>query len=208
MFRKAGIGIALMALAAATLARPATAASPRMEATVHDFTTFDPIDGASATLTRTRSGLTATFKTTLPAGHAETLWWVIFNDPSGCTVGADGCGDDEILTAFAGGPNPAAVTIQNADGRVVPPTGRTTFAARLNVGSDGPGEVLLPGGISDPMGALVLLVVVDHGPASSDPETRRLQTHALLAPGACPNQTAEDPFGDCFDAQIAVFPPA
>lgn len=35
--------------------------------------------------------------------------------------------------------------------------------------------------------------------------TRWLQTHALTWEGACPNQTAEDPFGDCYDTQIAVF---
>lgn len=208
MFRRAGIGLGLTAIAVAGLALPAAAASPRTQTTVHDFTTFDPVDGAGATLVRTRNGLSATFKTTLPAGNAETLWWVIFNNPSGCTIGAAGCGDDEILTAFGGGPNPGQVTIQNADGRVVPGSGRVTFAARLNVGSDGPGEVLLPGGITNPMGALVLLVVDEHGPASSDPETRRLQTSALLAPGACSNQTAENPFGDCFDAQIAIFPPS
>lgn len=203
MFRKAGIALGVAAVLVTGLTEPARAASPRTETTVHDFHTFDVIGGASATLTRTGKGLSATFKTSLPVGHAETMWWVIFNNPDGCT---DGCGDDEVFTAFGGGTNPAEVSILNADGRVVPRSGRTTFAAQLNVGSDGPGEVLLPGGITNPLGALVLLVIDEHGPAASDPQTRWLQTHALTWDGACPNQTAENPFGHCFDTQIAVFP--
>ncbi len=133
------------------------------------------------------------------------MWWVIFNNPDGCT---DGCGDDEIGTVFGGGPNPAGVSILNADGRVAPASGPTTFAAQLKVGSDGPGEVLLPGGITNPAGALVLLVIDEHGPAATDPQTRWLQTHALTWDGACSDQTVENPFGDCFDTQIAVFPPS
>lgn len=203
MLRRVGIALGMSAFAITGLVQSAGAASPRTETTVHDFHTFDAIDGASATLTRTASGLSATFRTSLPPGHAETMWWVIFNNPAGCT---DGCGEAEILTVFGGGPNPAEVSILNADGRVVPASGGVTFAARLNVGSDGPGEVLLAGGITDPLGALVLLVIDEHGPAASDPHTRWLQTHALTWDGACPNQTPENPFGDCFDTQIAVFP--
>lgn len=203
--RRTSIGLGIVALASAWLAAPATAASTREETTVHDFATFEAIEGASATLTRTDNGLSAILQTTLPAGNAETLWWVIFNNPAGCT---DGCGDDEIFTAFGGGPNPSGVAILNADGRVVPAAGPVTFAAQLSAGSEGPGQNLIPGGLTNPTGALVLLVVDEHGPAAADQETRYLQTHALTEPGACPNQTPEDPFGDCFDAQIAVFPPA
>jgi hypothetical protein len=201
--RRASIGLGVIALAIAGFVHPAGAASPRTETTVHDFHTFDVIDGATAALTRTANGLSATFRTTLPAGHAETMWWVIFNSPEGCT---DGCGDDEIFAVFGGGPNPAGVSILNADGRVAPASGPTTFAAHLTVGSDGPGEVLLPGGITNPLGALVLLVIDEHGPAASDQQTRWLQTHALTLEGACSSQTPEDPFGDCFDTQIAIFP--
>ena len=204
MFRRAGFGLGLMVLAIAVLAQPAAAASPRTRTDVHDFQTFAVIEGASAALTRTANGLSATLSTTLPAGHAETMWWVIFNTPSGCT---DGCGGDEVEAFFASGgsDNPSGLSIQNADGRVVPGSGGATFAAHLNVGSDGPGEVLVPGGISNPLGADVFLVIDEHGPASSDPNTRWVQTHSLTWPGACTNQTAENPFGDCFDTQIAIF---
>lgn len=208
MLKRAGTALGVMALAALGFAQPAHAASPRTQTDVHDFHTFDVIDGASATLTRTTNGLSATMQTTLPAGHAETMWWVIFNDPSACTSDGGGCSDDDIFTVFGGGPNPAGISILNADGKVVPGSGDVTFAAQLNVGSDGPGENLIPGGITDPLGALVLLVVDEHGPASSDPQTRWAQTHGLTLPGACTNQTSENPIGDCFDTQIAIFPPA
>lgn len=201
--RRAGIAVVLTAVTITGLAHPA-AASPRTKTTVHDFHTFAVIDGASAGLTRTARGLSATLRTSLPAGHAETMWWVVFNNPSGCT---GGCGADEVETAF-GGPNPAQVSVVNADGRVVPAAGGVSFAAQLSVGSDGPGENLIPGGVTNPLGALVLLVIVDHGPAASDRETRYAQTHALTWAGACPNQTADNPIGDCMDAHIAVFPPS
>lgn len=208
MLRRASVTLGVLALATMWLVQPANASSPRGVTTVHDFQTFDVIEGASAALTRTTSGLSATMRTTLPAGHAETMWWVIFNDPSACTPDGGGCGDDDIGAVLGGGPNPAGISILNADGRVVPGSGRVTFAAQLNVGSDGPGENLIPGGITNPLGALVLLVVDEHGPASSDPQTRWAQTHGLAMPGACTNQTPENPIGDCFDTQIAIFPPA
>jgi len=208
MFRRAGIALGITVLGMAALVQPAEAATPRAKAEVHDFHTFDVIDGSAASLTRTPNGLSATLNTTLPAGHAETMWWVIFNDPSACTEDGGGCSDDDIFAVFGGGSNPAGISILNADGKVVPGSGGVTFAAQLNVGAEGPGESLIPGGITDPLGALVLLVVDEHGPASSDPGTRWAQTHGLTLPGACTNQTTENPFGDCFDTQIAVFPPA
>lgn len=178
----------------------------RERATVHDFQTGAVIDGATAGLTRNSNGLSATLSTRLPVGgNAMTLWWIIFNNPAGCT---GGCGPDEIgaFVASGGTANPSELSVLNADGRVVPSSGRTTFSARLNVGSDGPGEVLIPGGVTNPRGAEVHLLVVDHLAASPDPDIRWLQTHALTWEGACPNQTPDNPFGDCVDTQFAVFP--
>lgn len=123
MFKRAGIALGVAALVAIGITQPASAASPRTEATVHDFHTFDEIDGATATLTRTANGLSATLSTSLPAGHAETMWWVIFNNPGACTADGRGCSDDDIFAVFGGGPNPAGIAILNADGRVVPPSG-------------------------------------------------------------------------------------
>lgn len=206
MRRGFGIGLAVLALSTTGLVQPAGAEPSRTETEVRDFTgqqVGPVIEGATAALTRTANGLSAQVMTTLPAGHAETMWWVVFNRPGNC---AGACGGDDVVAAM-GGHNPAEIAVLNADGGVVPPSERETFAAQLSIGSDGPGENLIPGGVTNPLGALVLLVVVDHGPAATDQETRYLQTHALTWPGACPNQTEGNPFGDCADTQIAIFPP-
>lgn len=194
MFRRFMIAAAVLAAAVAGMGEPAGAATRRAEAPVLNFGDFTPVADAGATLTRTGNGLSFTLKTTAPAKNAETVWWVIFNNPAACS---GGCGEDEINATFGSGgaTNPWQLSVLNADGRVVSAAGGVTFAARLNVGSDGPGEVLMPGGVTNPMGADVVLVVVDHGPVSSDHQTRWEQLHTFA--GGCG--------GPCPEVQIAIF---
>lgn len=201
MFRSITVGLAVTAML--VVSAPAVAAGGMRHSTsdVLVFGTSDQVPGAAASLTRSNSGVAFTMHTSLPAGNAETVWWIIFNNPAACSSPAGpglACGLGDVLAVFGTGDNPAEISILNADGRVVPPTGDVSFSGQLAVGSPGPGESLLPGGLTDPLGAEIHLVVDDHGPAASDQQTRWYQTHTLTQ-GCGPN-------GDqCSDVQDAAF---
>jgi hypothetical protein len=173
----------------------------RSHSGVFEFGTSNAIANAGADLTRTTNGVSFTLHTALPAGNAETVWWVIFNNPGGCESPAGpglACGLGDVLALFDSGNNPAQIAILNADGRVVPPTGEVHFSGRLGIGDPGPGETLVPGGLTDPLHAEIHLVIDDHGAAASDHVTRWAQLHSLT--DGC------GPAGDqCIDAQDAAF---
>lgn len=143
--------------------------------TVRVFLQPTVIAGASAHLTRSSDGIAFTLHTFLPAGDADTVWWVIFNNPSACTDSAGpglSCGLGDVDPS-----SPASVSVLNADGLVAGRSGVANFAGSLAVGGTGPGEVLFGDGITNPLGAEVHLLVEDHGVASSDSHTLYLQTH-------------------------------
>lgn len=204
MFKRMATGFGVLAIAVLALAAPVGAAGTarRASSDVFVFGTTDQVPGAGTSLTRANDGVSFTLHTTLPAGNAETVWWIIFNNPSECTSPAGpglSCGLGDVVALFETGDNPAEIAILNADGRVVPPTGDVAFSGQLSVGSAGPGETLVPGGLTNPLGAEIHLIVDDHGPAASDQQTRWFQTHTL-SQGCGPN-------GDqCSDVQDAAFP--
>jgi hypothetical protein len=163
--------------------------------TVRVFMQPTVVAGASAHLTRGSDGISFTLNTFLPTGDADTVWWIIFNNPAACTDSAGpglSCGLGDVYPS-----SPAQVSVLNADGLVVGQGGVAAFKGSLAVASSGPGEVLFGDGITNPLGAEVHLLVEDHGLASSDPETLYLQTHN--DGGGCPPNT-------CTLVQDATFP--
>jgi hypothetical protein len=77
--------------------------------------------------------------------------------------------------------------VSRLGGLVVGIGGVANFRGPLTVGGTGPGQLLVGSGITNPLGAEVHLLVEDHGPASSDPETLYLETHD--DGGGCPPNT-------------------
>ena len=119
-------------------------------------------------LVRDEEGISMSIDTTdLPVG-VFSIWWVIFNNPSGCTN--NDCGGSD--TAPGGAPNPAEASILWATSGIVGPDRVGHASAHLKVGlENAPGEVLRGPALTNPLGAEVHLVVRYHGaPQFSDPE--------------------------------------
>jgi hypothetical protein len=169
-------------------------------------TLFPPAKRGRATLKRGEDWIQVNIKTSgLPPG-AYTVWWVIFNNPAGCSTP---CGLDDVL-------NPAAaVSVFWATGKVVKENGIANFHDRYTIGDDlgFPGTQHSLGGegdFLDPQTAEIHNIIKYHGPASDDPDVLYDQTHTLL--GSCfVNANAHDfgpPFGvQCFDPQAVAHLP-
>jgi hypothetical protein len=116
------------------------------------------IDGAESTLVRTPNGISVSLQTSgLPAGHAVTMWALIFNDPNACGTG--GCHEmngDLNVPAVQG-------SVYRVTGHVVGASG--SFAGVVPVG-DAANAVRGPG-LLDPYGAEIHLIVRDHGVAGT-----------------------------------------
>jgi hypothetical protein len=103
-------------------------------------TTFAGATVGTSTLTRTGSGISFSLQTIgLQAGHAVTVWWMVFN-PDG------------------------PLSVQYAAGHVIDDSGVAEFGGHLSVG-DTDGVINNGPGLLDALGADVVLVVRDHGPA-------------------------------------------
>lgn len=77
------------------------------------------VPGAEATLDVTPDSATVLLITRhLTTGHAVTLWWVIFNNPSMCSDGV--CGEDDVLPAPIGTSRSHAFTQNNNSGASSP----------------------------------------------------------------------------------------
>jgi hypothetical protein len=114
---------------------------------------LDKVVGSS-TLNRSDSGISFSLQTTgLQAGHAVTIWWMLFN-PNG------------------------SVSVQYAAGHVIDEGGAAEFGGDLQEG-DTRGVVNGGPGLLDAQGAKVVLVVRDHGP--KDPDRVEEQTHTIGA---------------------------
>jgi hypothetical protein len=156
----------------------------------------------SSRLTRNWTGVAARLHTTgLGAGHAVTMWAVIFNDPSGC-VGP--CDEPDLF-------NPAAVVdVVYVAGHVVGGSGQATFSGHRNVGDNSGSLFAQLGapapGLVDPHGAEIHFIVRDHGPAVAGMIPAQIHTFQ----GGC---DAASSFGlgngtyPCEDVQFAVHMP-
>lgn len=122
----------------------------------HTFIDFVP--GASSTLVRTQNGVSVSLQTSqLPAGHAVTVWALIFNNPSAC--GPGGC--DETRGDLG---NPAVQgSLQRVAGHVVGAT--SSFAGHLGIGEAS--QTAFGLGLLNPYGAHINLIVREHGVAAS-----------------------------------------
>jgi hypothetical protein len=115
---------------------------------------FAGAGGGTSTLTRTDSGIAFSLATGgLEAGHAVTIWWMVFN-PDG------------------------SVSVQFAAGHVIDDAGTAEFGGSLREG-DTDGVINGGPGLLDAQRANVVLVVRDHGPA--DPGRVNEQIHTFGA---------------------------
>jgi hypothetical protein len=145
---------------------------------------FDGKVAGSSTLTRTGSGISVDLHTTgLEAGHAVTVWWMVFNHPEACISGSPRCGMADMA-------NPAAdLSVLYAAGHVTDDSGTADFGGRLAV-DDAQGAIM-GAGLHDPAGADVTLVVRDHGPAKPGQVDEQIHTFDACNP-------------DCTDLQMSV----
>jgi hypothetical protein len=153
-------GLTLVALSSLLLAGTATARADRQVTALmwHAQTGMSgPVaPGAEATLIRRDGGVSFSITTSqLRPGHAYTVWFVVVNNPATCT--ASPCSGPDILL------NPATdAQVTYGAGHVSGASGRAGFAGSFRVGGlDG---WLAGGGLHDPGGAEIQLVINDHGP--------------------------------------------
>jgi hypothetical protein len=128
---------------------------------VHLFGTDTPIAGA-ATLTRDDDSLHVRGALSgIEKKAVYSVWWVIFNNPAGCSGGGDGvCAPSDV---FPGGP--ADVAVRNASGFITGTDGTGYFVGELDEGTVPAGLVAGFGQLNDAMGAEVHLVIQSHGTA-------------------------------------------
>lgn len=121
------------------------------------------VPDASSMLVRTKEGITMKLHTSeLNAHDAVTIWWVIFNKPENCTEGEFDlrCGAGDLS-------NPETQpSVMFAAGSITNAKGNAIFGGHLSVGDTKgcPPGFPCSGGLTDPMGADIHLVVRDHGP--------------------------------------------
>lgn len=164
-------------------------------------------------LIRTRWGVHGTFRTSeLPSREALTLWWVVFNNPQGCS---DPCGEDDIFVngdptegLNAAGIAAADIVAAYADGVVGNKNGRAFMSAWLSQGAL-VSEIIFGVGptLKDAHAAEVHLVARSHGPAI--PGMIKVQTGSYA--GGCEvflnPPEVPDAEGECADIHFAVHLP-
>lgn len=116
-----------------------------------------------SSLVRSEHGITAVFQSLdLEPGHAITLWFIIFNNPSECSTSPCSLPADIFNDA-------AEADFYFASGHVIGERGKEKFVARLPVGDvshSGKVEVGAdPVPLTNPSDAEVLLALHSHGPA-------------------------------------------
>jgi hypothetical protein len=141
-----------------------------------------PIPGASASVKSNENGVQFLLQTAdLVPGHAYTVWWVKIDAPENCAAipcsGADVLGNVEgVLSNVAYGA-----------GHVVGGAGKGTFAGAFSTGP-------VPGGwydneFTNPRGAEIHLVLMDHGPALPGLVSSQISTLR----GGCTDESVNTP---------------
>lgn len=168
------------------------------------FADMQPVEGGDARLYRSRDWIVAEIATEgLEANVPYTVWWVIFNNPGGCSPDPDGdpgqpiCDFDDAVDPDGNpSPNPLArLSVLWASGNVANADGSATFAAVLRSGEPA-GELVFGPGLEPGNGqnAEVHLVVRGHGPIDEERLVAQLNTFE----GECET---------CQDEQFAIFVP-
>lgn len=202
--RRALLLVACAALAGATVAQGSLNLARGSSAPVLSLADGTVVEGASARLLRGLDWLAADVVTSeLEADGTYTVWWVLFNNPSGCSPLPDDparpvCDEDDIFGEDGAlDPNPRArVSLAWGGGNVADGDGRAVFNALLRAG-EAPGEVLVGSGLERENGlrAEVHVVLRGHGPA----DAARLWAQINSFEADCEA---------CGEVQAAVFPPA
>ena len=166
-------GLTIVVLATLMLAGPAAARADRQSSPVmwHAQTGLSGPVGATAqaTLVRRAGGVSFSLTTTdLRPGHAYTVWLVVINNPAACA--ASPCSGPDILL------NPTTNSqITYGAGHVAGAAGNGGFAGSFGAGAlDG---WLAGGGLYDPTGAQIQLVVNDHGNVLKGYLPEQIQTY-------------------------------
>lgn len=174
-----------------------------------------PVEGATSTLVRTDTGVTARVQTnSIPAGDAVTIWMVVFNNPDECLFPTPlgQCSDPDIE-------NPAVVAdVMYLTGNVVGGAGKASFAGHKQLG-DNTGSIFFPlfppgvqpAGMQNPRGAEIHIVVHTHGQLLPEYMPDMIQTFGggCQDPGApfiglhFPEWGAQGP-NTCYSLQFAV----
>jgi hypothetical protein len=151
--RRILVALALVGLLSVVVISHAGAATQ----TTSPVATFAGATVGTSTLTRTASGISFSLQTSgLQAGHAVTVWWMVFNPD-------------------------APVSVQYAAGHVIDEGGAAEFGGHLNVG-DTDGVINNGPGLLDALAANVVLVVRDHGPLDPDQANQQLHTFEACNP--------------------------
>ena len=170
------------------------------------FADATPAEGKSI-LTRTDTMITSTVEAAnLTAGNAYTIWFVVFNNPEGCS---DECGEDDIFTGDelnVEGVMNAQIGVGNATANIGKADGTAEFGAVLRSGDYAATghQLLFPAGLDgnellldgNTMGAEVHIIVQDHGQARGGPQLLNQLTYV---------ETGCTPY--CEDIQFSVHRP-
>lgn len=154
--------VAVLALGVAGTAHAGGAGSESGDSPVFSIgpghTFIADVPGAESTFVRTPNGIGVSLQTSdLPAGHAITMWALIFNNPAACSAG--GCHEskgDLNIPAVQG-------SVYRVTGHVVGSNG--SFAGRVAVGDMA--NAFRGPGLLDPYGAEIHLIVREHGVAGT-----------------------------------------
>jgi hypothetical protein len=182
----ASLGVA-MALSGAIPVHAAPAAQDTVNMVVFGTGAVVAPGIATSTLVRNDNGVAMTIRTVgLPTNTADTVWWVIFNNPSVCRhgMGAVRCGLGDLFV-------PAVkASVQFATGHLIAGDGVGDYGAYLREGDrSGCASATLPcNGLFDSRTADVHLVVRTHG--EPIPGLIPDQIHSFN--GGCPPNTCKN----------------
>lgn len=142
------------------------------------------VQGSTATLVRTDTGVTMTIHTSdLDLGAVHTVWWFIYNNPEECADYPTG------LCRFIDfdNPNVQATTIFAA-GHIIGDNGVGNFAAYLAEGDTSGNSPGINLGLMDARKAQIQLGVVSHG----QPIPGMVKEQISMFNGGCPPNTCVD----------------
>ncbi len=166
--------------------------------TVYDITEMNnptPIEGSWARLVTNDQGATLQVKTSgLTPGHAVTVWWVVFNNPEGCSDGE--CGADDAFPPP--GNTEAGASVSFAAGHVIGGSGKANFGAHISAGGE---AQPWPVGLLNPRTAEYHFILRDHGPAIPGLVDEQIST----AGGGCNNIPPFTGEYTCVDVQAGRF---
>ena len=165
------------------------------------FTDGSEVFGSWSRLIRYNDGVYMSVRTTqLPMRSADTVWWVIFNNPENCSHGTGGfrCGEGDLADPSI------EPSILYATGQVIG-GGVGSFTASLAMNDTSGCVNTLPcnDGLTNPMGADIHLIVRSHGPMLTDLYQEQISTFG----GGCnnvPEGTGTPGPNTCVDLQFSV----